>query len=281
MLETQLTCAKWLIIWILVLTLPACVLSSGRQEMSKEIKQAIVKEAPEIMLLVVGEKIPLARVPAGDFLMGSPKNEIGHRDAEDPVQEVTISHPFYIGRHEITQTQYEAVMGYNPGRFQGDNLAVDQVTYTDARLFCDKLSVIVGVKVSLPTEAQWEYACRAGTSTRFYSGDKEEDLDRIAWYKDNSEGRVHSVAQKEPNAFGLYDMLGNVWEHCLDSLGPYELISKVDPFGTINSSGGAMRGGGWMNTPEYCRSACGLQSNEMFGGSGLRIVINPRVIKEL
>lgn len=280
MFNSQLASTKWFIILIIVLKLPACVSPLEREEMSQKIKKAISEEAAEIELHVGGEVIPLVMIPEGDFFMGSPPSEIGHREVEGPVQHVTISTPFYIGRYEITQMQYAAVLGSNPGSFHGNDLAVDQVTYSDALRFSEKLSAIIGVKVTLPTEAQWEYACRAGTATRFYSGDKEEDLDRVAWYKGNSGDRVHTVGQKLPNAFGLYDMLGNVWELCLDSLGSYDVMSKIDPLGTISEGGGAMRGGGWMNSADYCRCACGLQSNDMFGGSGLRIVINPATIIE-
>lgn len=221
------------------------------------------------------QDIELVSIPEGSFLMGSQPTEPGHRDAEYPVRKITISKPFFIGRHEITQGQYQAVMGVNPGRLKGDELAVDQITHADAKEFCRKLSALVGAGVTLPTEAQWEYACRAGTTTRFYTGETEADLDRAAWSRRNSSGGVHRVGQKEPNAFGLFDMLGNVWEHCLDVLPDYTTISGVDPVGTIEADGGTMRGGGWMNDAGSCRAACGLRTNDMFGGTGIRIVINP------
>lgn len=228
-----------------------------------------------IMNLNLGQTaIEMVLVSAGTFRLGSLPTEQGHRDAEGPVRRVEIAKSFYLGKYQITQGQYKAVMGSSPSEFVGDNLAADQITHREALLFCEKLSDIVGKCVSLPTEAQWEYACRAGTTTRFFAGNDDSDLDRVGWSRRNSGGRVQAVGQKEPNAFGLYDMHGNVWEHCLDLLGDYSLISGQDPVGSVSSSVGGMRGGGWMNDPEYCRSACGIRSNDRFGGAGIRIAIN-------
>jgi formylglycine-generating enzyme required for sulfatase activity len=130
------------------------------------------------------------------------------------------------------------------------------------------------LEVRLPTEAQWEYACRAGTQTRYYSGQTEADLGRVGWYSENSEGRAHPVGQKEPNVWGLYDMHGNVWEYCADFIDDYTTMPLTDPVGRVTPSGGAMRGGGWMHGPEECRSATRMISDDMFGGAGLRIALN-------
>ncbi|MEP7123523.1 MAG: formylglycine-generating enzyme family protein [Byssovorax sp.] len=243
--------------------------------MSQQARKNSGEEPASITLQAGNQGIELLLIPAGSFLMGSQPTEPGHRDAESPVRRIKISKPFYIGRHEITQGQYKAVIGINPSRFIGDDLAVDQITHADANEFCRKLSALVGRKVTLPTEAQWECACRAGTTTRFYTGNMETDLDRAAWSRRNSDESVHPVGTKEPNAFGLFDMLGNVWEHCLDVLPDYATISDVDPVGTTDDEKGSMRGGGWMNDAEYCRAACGLRTSDMFGGAGIRIVINP------
>lgn len=262
-----------------IMVLSGCVRHTQKNDMNQQIKNSINAGVQSIKLHVKSQEIELLRITAGSFLMGSEPGEKGHRDVESPTRKIKITKAFYIGRFEITQSQYKAVTGINPSTFVGDDLAVDQITHTKAREFCAELSSLIGETVTLPTEAQWEYACRAGTSTRFYSGDTEADLDRAGWSKRNSNERVNPVGRKEANAFGLYDMLGNVCEHCLDILPDYSMISEDDPVGTISDDEGTMRGGGWMFDAEYCRAACGLRSNDMFGGAGIRIVINPESVR--
>lgn len=242
--------------------------------MSQQKNQFIEKGEKSIKLQVGNQQIELLKIPAGAFLLGSKPTEPGHRASEYPIRRITISKPFYMGRYEITQGQYKAVTGENPSKFVGDDRAVDQITFAMAKEFCRKLSALVGKHVTLPTEAQWEYAGRAGVTTRFYSGNTESDLDRVAWSRRNSLDTVHPVGQKEANAFGLYDMLGNVWEHCLDVLPDYASIAEVDPVGEMDDDAGSMRGGGWMNDAEYCRAACSLRTSNMFGGAGIRIILN-------
>lgn len=242
---------------------------------AEDVKEAMSNDAEEIILEVASVPFELVRIPEGYFFMGSPLQEEGRQANEGPMRAISLSKPFYLGRHEVTQAQYQVVMGMNPSNFRGESLAIDQVMYADAVEFCNRLSQLTGVKVTLPTEAQWEYACRAGTQSRFYSGDSEEDLDKVAWYAANAEQRVHEVGQKEPNAWGLYDMHGNVWEPTLDWLPAYETMAGTDPVGIVNGREGAMRGGGRMHGAEYCRCASRLISSDMFGGLGIRIVINP------
>ncbi len=242
---------------------------------AEDIKQAIAVDTEEIIFDVSSIYFHLVRIPEGEFNMGSPSSEEGHNSTEEPMRLIKISKAFYLGRYQITQTQYNAFMGIHRSNFQGDDLAVDQVLYSEALEFCKRLSQYLDLKVTLPTEAQWEYACRAGTQTRFYSGDTPEDLDEVAWYKANSNDRIHEVGQKKPNAWGLYDMHGNVWEPCIDSIPSYATIPYMDPIGTVQPRKGIMRGGGWMNELEYCRAACRVMSNDRFGGMGIRIAINP------
>ena len=208
-----------------------------------------------------GVKMEFVRVPAGTFMMGSPTSEDGH-DIDESQVRVTISKPFYLGKYEVTQAQWRAVMGDNPSRFEGDNLPVECVSWDDANAFCAKLTsrersagrLPKNMKYTLPTEAQWEYACRAGTTTRFYTGNSESDLARAAWYDGNSGSKTHAVGQKEPNAWGLYDMHGNVWEWCADRYGS-SLRGGTDPSGASAGSDRVDRGGSWYNPVRLCRSA--------------------------
>jgi formylglycine-generating enzyme required for sulfatase activity len=154
-------------------------------------------------------------------------------------------------------------MGSNPSRFKGEDLPVENVSWNDCLEFCRKLTerqraagrLPAGVAYRLPTEAEWEYACRAGTTTRYYTGDSESDLARAGWYDGNSGDRTHPVGQKVANAFGLYDMHGNVWEWCQDWYGPYGTANATDPRGPQRGPGRVVRGGGWYYYARKCRSA--------------------------
>lgn len=239
-------------------------------------KRAMMAGAKEVEFRVGKATFVLVRIPAGEFNMGSPASEEGHMASESPVRHVRISKAFYLGRFEVTQLQYKEVIGTDaPSRFHGDSLPVEGIHYREAHEFCRRLSERVGVPITLPTEAQWEYACRAGTKTRYYSGDNLADLDKAGWYRENSGGTTHPVGQKQANAWGLYDMHGNVWELCADLLeGDYHDM-LIDPKGKMNITFGGMRGGGWCHPAEDCRSATRSRSDDMFGGMGIRIAVNP------
>jgi formylglycine-generating enzyme required for sulfatase activity len=217
----------------------------------------------------------LVRIPPGQFEMGAPLDEPGRLPGELAPLSVTIARPFYIGRCEITRAQLLTIMPDLGDLYAAGDSAADQIRYTEVLEYCSRLSVVAGVEITLPTEAQWEYACRAGTETRFYSGNTDADLDRIAWYRENSGGQVHPVAQKEPNAWGLYDMLGNVFEPCIDYILNVDRLDPVDPIGEVFGTHGAIRGGAWMMPADRCRAAFRMQSDDMFGGMGIRIAINP------
>jgi formylglycine-generating enzyme required for sulfatase activity/tRNA A-37 threonylcarbamoyl transferase component Bud32 len=216
-----------------------------------------------------GVTAKLALIPAGSFLMGSSPQEVqalAQSSASDrlkkvlptetPQHQVTITRPFYMGIYEVTQAQYAALMGSNPSSPQGATLPVANVSWDEAVEFCKRLSAKTARTVRLPTEAEWEYACRAGTNTRFYFGDDETQLGQYGWYQANSNGAPQPVGQKKPNAFGLYDMHGNVWEMCGDWFADsYANATNVDPRGPASGSERVNRSGGYLAEAAICRAA--------------------------
>ena len=224
----------------------------------------------------IGMKLVL--IPKGKFMMGSPPDEKGSKENEHR-HEVTISRDYYLGMHEVTQAQYEQIMEKNPSRFQGDSVTerhpetgrivkevdrgnhpVEQVSWEDAVKFCQRLSALPEEKKAarvyrLPSEAEWEYACRAGSQMAYSFGSDEESLVNFGWYGPNSKGMTHAVGLKKANAWGLYDMHGNVWEWCEDWYGEYPKGSMIDPRGPEEGSGRVGRGGCWGFGAVNCRSA--------------------------
>jgi formylglycine-generating enzyme required for sulfatase activity len=193
------------------------------------------------------------QIPVGKFTMGS--EELGW---EKPVHNVTIKKPFYLGINPVTQKEWKTVMGTNPSYFKGDNLPVENVTWYDVLEFIKKLNETEGsVKYRLPSEAEWEYAARAGSTSRYSFGDSESELGDYAWYWDNSEGRTHPVGQKKPNPWGLHDMHGNVWEWVQDTWHNRYDGAPTDGSAWEDGSGADRvdRGGGWNFSARYCRSA--------------------------
>jgi len=221
------------------------------------------------------QSMKLAVIRPGRFTMGSAEDEKERADDETQ-HEVTISKPFYMGATEVTQAQYEAVMGKNPSNFKGPQNPVENVAWDDAVEFCKKLSPKTGKTVRLPTEAEWEYACRSGSKTRFAFGDADTDLRDYAWYTDNSESKTQPVGQKKPNAWGLYDMHGNVFEWCSDWYAKgYAAAAKTDSMGPANGSLRVLRGGSWDGEPGYCRSASrGRHAPDArYGSYGFRVAV--------
>ncbi|MGD0089393.1 MAG: SUMF1/EgtB/PvdO family nonheme iron enzyme [Planctomycetota bacterium] len=175
--------------------------------------------------------------------------------SETPAHEVTLTKPFYMGKFSVTQTQYQQVSGTNPSEFKGANLPVEQVSWNDAAEFCEKMSENTGQSVRLPTEAERECACRAGTTTTYNTGDSKADLDKAAWYWDNSNHTTHLVGQKLPNAWGVYDMHGNVKEWCQDWYKPYRPEPVADPQGPSEGESRVLRGGSSSGFARECRTA--------------------------
>ncbi len=240
---------------------------TGAALMIKKIDDALAKLGPAgedksnpsslILSLGKGVTMKLVLIRPGKFMMGSPDSEQGRGPKEGPQHEVTISKPFYMGVTEVTQAQYEVVMGTNPSRFQGPMNPVEKVSREDAVAFCRKLSEKTGKTGRLPTEAEWEYACRAGTKTRYSFGDSDRTLGDYAWYKGNSEGKPRPVGRKKPNAWGLYDMHGNVWEWCAGWYGNYSGGASTDAQGLGSVGDIWFRGGSWDdNDTNALRCAC-------------------------
>ena len=224
--------------------------------------------------------LDLIWIAPGTFMMGSPDLESGRKKGEGPQTAVTISKGFWLGKTLVTQGQYQAVMGSNPSNVTnvGADAPVEGVSWNDAMAFCKKLTeqkrvagrLPEGYAYTLPTEAQWEYACRAGTTEARYG-----NLDDIAWYGGNS-GTMHPVARKQPNAWGLYDMLGNVWEWCSDWSSTYPGGNVTDPVGPASGSYRVVRGGEWDSDAADCRSANrgGSEPGDDFDRIGFRVALS-------
>ncbi len=203
-------------------------------------------------------------VPAGTFVMGSPEHEPGRND-DEVLHEVTLTTDFYMQTTQVTQGQWQALIGRNPSSLQncGPDCPVERVSWLDCQEFVKRLNALGEGTYRLPTEAEWEYAARAGSNTAFARGDitalfcdHDPTLDSLGWYCGNSDRQTHPAAQKAPNAWGLYDMHGNVYEWCQDWYGEYPLSTEPDPLGLPKScSGRVIRGGSWLSSAKICRSA--------------------------
>ena len=213
----------------------------------------------ELALTIPGPgkvQLRMKQIPAGTFVMGSPMAEKGRDDVEGPMHQVVISKPFYMGVYEVTQAQWEAVMGTYPSRFNGKPAyPVEQVSWEDCQKFVEKLNGMGIGTFRLPTEAEWEYACRAGTKTAYSFGEEVGKLGEYAWYDGNSGHTTHQVGTKKPNPWGLYDMHGNVYEWCSDWHAGYNMDKQTDPKGAADGAFRVSRGGGWYDSSLHCLSA--------------------------
>jgi formylglycine-generating enzyme required for sulfatase activity len=191
-------------------------------------------------------------IPAGTFMMGRQDSESDER----PVHQVTISKAFYLGKYEVTQAQWQAIMGDNPSLFQHDpQNPVEQIDWKDVQEFIRRLNAKEGGNVyRLPTEAEWEYAARAGSTTVYSFGDDPQRLGDYAWYSANAHRRTHPVGKLRPNPWGLYDIHGNVWEWVQDWYGPYSAEPVTDPRGPESGSHRSRRGCAWNNAAQYCHT---------------------------
>ena len=231
-----------------------------------------------------GAAMEFVWIAPGTFLMGSPTSDEMADDEEWPQHEVTITQGFWLGKYEVTQEQWEAVMGTTPW-VERDNVQANPnhpavyISWNDTQAFIEKLNAAMGEELyRLPTEAEWEYACRAGTTTRWSFGDDESQLKEYAWYWDNAcdvgECYAHAVGLKKPNPWGLYDMHGNVWEWCQDRYESYTSRAQTDPAGPVSGFDRTHRGGYFDATARVTRSALrgSIAPDFIHGGVGVRLL---------
>ncbi len=237
-----------------------------------------VKAGTKISVSINGVKFPLIACPKGELTMGSPDNEIGH-DKNEQIHKVSIDKLFYIGKYEVTQGQYKAIMGNNPSIHTGDKIPVHNINWLDANNFCKKLNELTkdkrpeGYEFALPTESQWEYACRSGYNTSLNNGknlsnleSSDNELNKIGWYNANSCDKAQTVGKKIANAWGIHDMLGNIWEFCSDTV-------KIEDNLSINYH--VIRGGGYKSKSKNCRCASRNIIKENFTNEelGFRVIL--------
>ena len=213
-----------------------------------------------------GISIEMVKVEAGTFMMGAtPEMEKPNSD-EKPLHQVTLINDYYMGKYEVTQALWEAVMGSNPSKYKGDNLPVEKVSWNDCQEFISKLNSLTGRKFRLPTEAEWEYAARGGKRSRGYQYSGNSNISDVAWYDGNSGSKPHPVGTKQANELGIYDMSGNVYEWCSDWYGSYSSSSQTNPTGADSGSNRVYRGGSWYDYAWSCRL-----SNRYFNTPDFRI----------
>ncbi len=208
------------------------------------------------VLTVNGVRYEFALVEAGTFTMGRTSGEFPYSECDDnetPVHQVTFTKNYYLGKTEVTQALWKAVMANNPSSFKGDNKPVEQVSWNYCQTFITKLNLMTGKNFRLPTEAEWEFAARGGNKSKHYKYSGSNNLDEVGWYVNNSGGTTHNVATKKPNELGIYDMSGNVEELCLDWYDDYSSEAQVDPIIPQCEFGHVERGGAWLFDANGCR----------------------------
>jgi formylglycine-generating enzyme required for sulfatase activity len=218
-------------------------------------------------------------VAPGQFEMGSPDSDADASADEKPRHRVKLTKGYYLAADLVTQTQYKELMGANSSGFAGDDLPVEFVSWNDAQEFCRRLSSKEGRAYRLPTEAEWEYACRAGSTTKYQFGDNFAQLPGYAWFDKNAGGATHGVGLKKPNAWGLHDMHGNLWQWCQDWYDPayYQRSPVADPSNATASKFRVIRGGSWINAASFCRSASRyyLRPSDRDFSVGFRVAAEP------
>ena len=267
---------------LIVVTYPQYAITQNVTNQSLDSQQSTPQTHPTVSDNTIsipvkdGINIDMVRVEAGTFTMGATAEMKDPNDDEKPTHRVTLTNDYYIGKYEVTQALWKAVMGNKPSRFKGDNLPVDLVSWKDCQKFLSKLNRITGKTFRLPTEAEWEYAARGGNKSRGYQYSGSNNPFDVAWFTYNSGINTHAVGTKQPNELGIYDMSGNVEEWCQDWYGAYSSSSQVNPTGANSGSDRVIRGGSWGSIARGCRLSFRISSTP---GSrsifhGLRLVLS-------
>ena len=242
---------KYILISLAVLI--TCTVAIAHTPVSAENPNATSASSPQVYTFEAnGVTFEMVRVEGGTFTMGATAEQGGDAYADEkPAHEVTLS-SYCIGKTEVTQALWQAVMGVNPSGFKGANLPVEQVSWNDCQEFIAKLNALTGKAFRLPTEAEWEFAARGGNFSRGYKYSGSNTLSHVAWYADNSADKPHPVATKAPNELGIYDMSGNVYEWCIDWYDAYSSSVQCNPTGPDSGSDRVHRGGSWFSLPRNC-----------------------------
>jgi formylglycine-generating enzyme required for sulfatase activity len=292
--EKQFLCKSWKLFSVVLLG--GCLLVAevpggwpfdAKEAAKRQADAAKEFGVPKQLSVDLGQGLPLKLIliPPGKFMMGSPETETsdwptaGARRTNERLHEVSITRPFYKSVYKVTQEQYMQILGTNPSQFPGQAHPVDAVTWDDAVRFCERSSSKTNRKIHLPTEAQWGYAARAGTATRYFFGDDEAKIPDFMWYRENSTGKTHPVGQKPPNAWGLFDVHGLLWEYCSDFFADSFGDEKNDPMGPAAGTTHSTRGGTYGSRPPFVRSAIRVASpadnatKEVLGHFGFRVAM--------
>ena len=267
---------------LIVVTYPQYAITQNVTNQSLDSQQSTPQTHPTVSDNTIsipvkdGISIDMVRVEAGTFTMGATAEMNDPYDNDKPTHRVTLTNDYYIGKYEVTQALWQAVMGNDPSYFKGDNLPVEQVSWDDCQDFLSKLNRITSKTFRLPTEAEWEYAARGGNKSRGYQYSGSNNLSDVAWYDDNSGNKTHAVGTKQPNELGIYDMSGNVWEWCQDWYGEYNSSSQVNPTGANRGSYRVLRGGCFSCSAGGCRSSFRRYCSPdiRFNYFGLRLVLS-------
>ena len=250
-------------------------ISSNKNKVEEELAKITEASYSKGILTVNGIKYNMVWVEGGTFRMGATSEQGSDAESDEkPVHSVTLS-GYYIGKTEVTQALWKAVMDDNPSIFNGDNLPVDCVSWDDCQVFVRKLNSLTGQNFRLPTEAEWEFACRGGNNSLGYKYSGSDNIDNVAWYDGNSGDKTYPVATKSANELGIYDMSGNVWEWCCDWYGDYTSGAQTNPKGPESGSGRVDRGGCWNYGARCCRSSIRNRGNpsNRINGLGLRLAL--------
>jgi len=256
--------------------------AKAREDRERQAAEERKRQAEQQQSIIASIRKNMVFVKGGTFMMGATSEQGSDVCSnEEPAHQVTLS-DFYIGKHEVTQAQWKAVMGSNPSHFKGDNLPVERVSWKDCQTFIRKLNELTGLRFRLPTEAEWEYTARGGNRSRGYKYSGGDDLGSVGWYYGNSGNKTHPVGQKRANELGLHDMSGNVCEWCSDWYGDYSSFSQTNPTGPVSGKYRVIRGGDYSVRYFLCSYFCRCNGVDVTRGGfftrvddrhGLRLVL--------